>query len=157
MTDSTLQEGAPAPEFRLPASTGETIGLDDFKGKQDVVLYFYPRDNTPGCTTEACSFRDNIAAVQGHGAALLGVSPDSLASHQKFTEKFDLNFPLLADQGAELARAYGVWVEKQQYGRKFMGIERSTFLIDKDGLIRKIWRKVKANGHAAEVIAALED
>ena len=151
-----LQEGVPAPDFSLPASTGGNIGLAGYKGKQAVVLYFYPRDNTPGCTTEACAFRDSQPAVQTNDAVVLGVSPDSLGSHEKFTAKLELNFPLLVDQGAELAKAYGVWVEKKQYGRSFMGIERSTFLIDKDGVIRKIWRKVKVKDHAAEVLRALE-
>lgn len=155
MTGSELQEVAAAPGFRLPASTGGEIGLDDFKGKKAVVLYFYPRDNTPGCTTEACSFRDNLGEVEARGAAVLGVSPDSVGSHEKFTGKFGLNFPLLADKDTEVAKAYGVWVEKKQYGRTYMGIERSTFLIDKDGIIRKIWRKVKVNGHTAEVLEAL--
>jgi peroxiredoxin Q/BCP len=151
-----LKEGAPAPDFSLLSTSGETIRLSDFKGKQAVVLYFYPKDSTPGCTVEACSFRDNLAAVQGHGAAVLGVSPDSVKSHASFTQKQNLNFPLLADTERELAQAYGVWVEKKQYGRTFMGIERSTFLIDKDGRIKKIWRKVTPKSHVADVIAALE-
>jgi peroxiredoxin Q/BCP len=156
MTDSTITEGAPAPEFSLPSTNGDTISLSDFKGKQAVVMYFYPKDSTPGCTVEACSFRDNLAAVQSHGAAVLGVSPDSVKSHASFTQKQSLNFPLLADTERELAKAYGVWVEKKQYGRTFMGIERSTFLIDKDGKIKKIWRKVTPKTHVAEVIEALK-
>ena len=156
MADSTITEGAAAPDFALPSTSGETISLSDFKGKQAVVLYFYPKDSTPGCTVEACSFRDNLAAVQAHGAAVLGVSPDSVKSHANFTQKQNLNFPLLADTERELARAYGVWVEKKQYGRTFMGIERSTFLIDKDGKIKKIWRKVTPKTHVADVIEALK-
>ena len=156
MADNAVVEGAPAPDFSLPSTSGETISLSDFKGKQAVVLYFYPKDSTPGCTVEACSFRDNLAAVQGHGAAVLGVSPDTVKSHASFTQKQNLNFPLLADTERELAKAYGVWVEKKQYGRTFMGIERSTFLIDKDGKIKKIWRKVTPKTHVADVITALE-
>jgi len=156
MADTELKEGAPAPNFSLPSTSGETISLSDFKGKPAVVLYFYPKYSTPGCAVEACSFRDNLAAVQGHGAAVLGVSPDSVKSHANFTAKQDLNFPLLADTEKSLAQAYGVWVEKKQYGRTYMGIERSTFLIDKDGKIKKIWRKVTPKTHVAEVIKALE-
>jgi thioredoxin-dependent peroxiredoxin len=156
MAGSNVTEGMPAPDFSLPSTSGETISLSDFKGKQAVVLYFYPKDSTPGCTVEACSFRDNLGAVQSHGAAVLGVSPDSVKSHANFTQKQNLNFPLLADTERELAKAYDVWVEKKQYGRTFMGIERSTFLIDKDGKIKKIWRKVTPKTHVADVIAALE-
>jgi thioredoxin-dependent peroxiredoxin len=156
MTENTITEGAPAPDFSLPSTSGETISLSDFKDKQAVVLYFYPKDSTPGCTVEACSFRDNVAAVQSHGAVVLGVSPDSVKSHASFTQKQSLNFPLLADSERELAKAYGVWVEKKQYGRTFMGIERSTFLIDKNSNIKKIWRKVTPKTHVADVIQALE-
>ena len=156
MADSTIKEGDSAPDFTLPSTSGDTISLSDFKGKQAVVLYFYPKDSTPGCTVEACSFRDNLEAVQAHGAAVLGVSPDSVKSHASFTQKQNLNFPLLADTERELARAYGVWVEKKQYGRTFMGIERSTFLIDKDGKIKKIWRKVTPRTHVADVVEALK-
>jgi peroxiredoxin Q/BCP len=153
---AALQEGQDAPDFKLPSTSGETVSLADFRGKQEVVLYFYPKDDTRGCTIEACAFRDNIASVQGRGVALLGVSPDSVDSHQKFTDKFSLNFPLLADEGANLAQTYGVWVEKTNYGRKYMGVERSTFLIDKDGKLKKIWRNVNAEGHVQDVIKALE-
>jgi peroxiredoxin Q/BCP len=156
MTGVQLQEGAPAPEFDLPSSTGESIALDDFKGKKSVVLYFYPKDDTPGCTTEACSFRDNIASVQGHGAAVLGVSPDSVESHEQFRDKFSLNFPLLADDGARVSQAYGVWVERERDGKKSMGIARTTFLIDPEGNIKKIWRQVNPNEHVAEVLEALQ-
>ncbi|MFN0070571.1 MAG: thioredoxin-dependent thiol peroxidase [Chloroflexota bacterium] len=151
-----IKEGAPAPNFSLPSTSGETVSLADFRGKQAVVLYFYPKDSTPGCTVEACSFRDNLVEVQELGAAVLGVSPDSVKSHANFTQKQNLNFPLLADTERELANAYGVWVEKKQYGRTYMGIERSTFLIDTDGTIKKIWRKVTPKVHVAEVIAALK-
>ena len=151
---TTLEVGAPAPEFNLPASTGETINLADLRGRP-VVLYFYPKDDTPGCTTEACSFRDNLAAVQTRGAVLLGVSPDSVASHQKFARKHGLEFPLLADTDKTVSQAYGVWVEKNMYGRKYFGVERSTFLIGPDGRLQRIWRKVSPKGHVAQVLAAL--
>jgi peroxiredoxin Q/BCP len=147
-------EGKKAPAFALEATDGTKIALKDFAGKQPVVLYFYPKDMTSGCTTEACDFRDNGAALKKLGVAVLGVSPDSVKSHGKFTEKEQLNFPLLADVEKKVAEAYGVWVEKSMYGRKYMGIERSTFLIDKDGKIAKAWRKVKVPGHVAEVLAA---
>ena len=156
LVDSMLQEGAPAPDFRLPASTGKTIGLDDFKGKQSVVLYFYPKDDTRGCTIEACSFRDNIASVQGHGAVVLGVSPDGVDSHNQFIDKHNLNFPLLADEDTAISQAYGVWVLRERDGHQFMGIERSTFLIDPNGIIKKIWRQVDPNEHVPEVIEALK-
>ncbi|MFN8525472.1 MAG: thioredoxin-dependent thiol peroxidase [Chloroflexota bacterium] len=156
MADVLLQEGDAAPGFRLLSTSGEPIDLGDFKGRQSVVLYFYPRDDTPGCTVEACSFRDNIASVQGHGAAVLGVSPDDVESHQKFTEKFSLNFPLLADEGATISQAYGVWKLRERDGKQFMGIERSTFLIGTDGRIKKIWRQVNPNEHVPEVIEALK-
>jgi peroxiredoxin Q/BCP len=153
---SDLKVGEAAPEFNLPSTTGEMVSLADFRGKQEVVLYFYPKDDTRGCTIEACSFRDNIASVQSRGVALLGVSPDSVDSHQKFTDKFSLNFPLLADEGANLAQTYGVWVEKNRYGNTYMGVDRSTFLIDKDGKLKKIWRGVTPEGHVDDVIKALD-
>jgi thioredoxin-dependent peroxiredoxin len=157
VTDGEIpQVGDLAPDFTLLASTGGTISLADYRDKQEVVLYFYPKDDTPGCTVEACSFRDNIGAVQGHGAIVLGVSPDDVKSHEKFTRKFELNFPLLSDVGALVSQAYGVWVEKNMYGRKYMGVERSTFLIGKDGKIRQAWRKVTPKGHVDAVLSALE-
>jgi thioredoxin-dependent peroxiredoxin len=152
---SPLEVGDLAPEFSLPASTGQTISLADYRGKQAVVLYFYPKDDTPGCTVEACSFRDNQPAVEAQGAVVLGISPDSVGKHQKFVQKFSLGFPLLADEGAKVCQAYGVWVEKHMYGRTYMGVERSTFLIDQDGQISKIWRKVSPKSHVADVLAAL--
>jgi peroxiredoxin Q/BCP len=151
-----IQAGEVAPGFELPDSEMELVRLADFAGAKTVVLYFYPKDDTPGCTVEACSFRDNIGAVQGHGAIVLGVSPDDVKSHEKFTRKFELNFPLLSDVGALVSQAYGVWVEKNMYGRKYMGVERSTFLIGKDGKIRQAWRKVTPKGHVDAVLSALE-
>lgn len=149
-----LKQGDRAPAFSLPADTGETISLKDLKGKP-VVLYFYPRDDTSGCTVEACEFRDHWKEVRKAGAVVLGVSPDSTRSHQKFRAKFDLPFPLLADEGHEVAEAYGAWGEKSMYGRKYQGILRTTFLIGKDGRITRVFEKVKPKGHAAEVLAAL--
>jgi peroxiredoxin Q/BCP len=150
-----ITEGAPAPEFSLPDQSGATVRLSGFRGRT-VVLYFYPKDDTPGCTTEACSFRDRSAALSDAGAVVLGVSPDGTASHERFARKYELPFPLLADQDHAVAEEYGVWVEKSNYGRKYMGIERSTFVIDGDGIVRKVFRKVKAAGHADEVLAAVQ-
>lgn len=150
-----LKEGMQAPDFSAAAANGETISLRDLRGK-NVVLYFYPKDDTPGCTVEACAFRDAESEMRRLGAAVLGVSRDGAASHKRFTEKYQLNFPLLADEDETICRAYGVIVEKTMYGKKVMGIERSTFLIGGDGVIRRVWRKVKAEGHAQEVLAALQ-
>ncbi len=146
----------PAPPFSLPATTGQKISLKQFPGSK-VVLYFYPKDDTPGCTKEACQFRDGIADIKKAGAVILGVSPDDVASHEKFLKKFSLPFPLLADVDHAVAEKYGVWVEKSMYGRKYMGIERSTFLIDSQGRIGRIFSKVKVSDHYAEVLAALAE
>lgn len=150
----SVLEGQPAPDFALPTADGNIIRLSDLRGKK-VVLYFYPKDDTPGCTKEACSFRDNLGALQGMGVVVLGVSPDSVASHQKFAQKHGLTFPLLADEGAQVATAYGVWKEKQQYGRRYMGIERTTFIIDEEGIVRRVFPKVKVDGHVEEVMEAI--
>jgi thioredoxin-dependent peroxiredoxin len=149
-----IAEGQRAPDFELPAGDGSIVKLADLRGKT-VVLYFYPKDDTPGCTREACSFRDNYATIQELGVTLLGVSPDKATAHQKFTSKYELPFPLLSDEGAKLAQELGVWVEKVNYGKKYMGIERSTFVIDGNGVVRKIFRKVKVDGHTEEVLAAV--
>jgi len=154
---STVKVGKPAPAFSLPASTGGEISLAGFSGKQHVVLYFYPKDMTPGCTQEACSFRDLQEDFAEAGAAILGVSADDLDSHDKFTEKHHLNFPLLSDAGGKVAQEYGVWQEKNIGGNKHMGMVRTTFLIDRQGVIRQIWPKVKVDEHAEEVLAALRD
>jgi peroxiredoxin Q/BCP len=154
---STLAVGLKAPAFSLTSTTGDTISLSDFAGRNHVVLYFYPKDDTPGCTIEACSFRDRIREIEDLGAVVLGVSPDDVASHVKFTDKHGLNFPLLADPGATLAKKFDVWREKNLYGRKSMGIERSTFIIDKEGKLAAMWRKVKVDGHDDEVIDALRE
>ena len=151
-----LEEGKKAPTFSLPSDTGKTISLDDFRGTRKVVLYFYPKDDTSGCTTQACEFRDNWKAVQAAGAVVLGVSPDGVASHGKFKGKYQLPFPLLADEDHAVAEAYGAWGEKSMYGRKYHGILRTTFVIGTDGKIEKVFQKVKPKGHAAEVLAALE-
>ena len=149
-----LKEGDKAPEFTALTNGGGEVSLSDFKGKS-VILYFYPRDNTPGCTKEACAFRDEFAAFKKKGAVVLGVSTDSAKSHDKFVEKQKLPFTLLADEDKKIVNAYGVWGEKHFMGMKFMGTNRVTFLIGPDGRIKKIWPKVKPAQHAQEVLAAL--
>ena len=149
-----LKTGDKAPPFSLATDGGGTLSLKDLKGKK-VVLYFYPKDDTSGCTTEACEFRDSWKAVQQAGATVLGVSPDNVASHDKFKAKFKLPFPLLADPDHAVAEAYGAWGEKSMYGRKYHGILRSTFIIDESGRIAAVFPKVKPKGHAAEVLKAL--
>ncbi len=146
--------GDKAPDFTLPADDGRTMSLKDFRGKK-VVLYFYPKDDTPGCTAEACSFRDNLGRVTTKGAVVLGVSRDDTESHGKFRDKYHLNFPLLADDAGKVTEAYGVWKKKSLYGRSFMGIERTTFLIDEQGKVARVWPRVKVQGHTDEVLAAL--
>lgn len=149
-----LREGDVAPAFTVATNGGGRVSLADFKGKH-VVLYFYPRDNTPGCTLEACAFRDEFAALKRKGAVVLGVSVDSVKSHDKFVAKYELPFPLLANEDKTIVQAYGVWGEKQFMGRKFMGTHRVTFLIDPKGRIKKIWSEVTPKTHAAEVLAVL--
>ena len=149
-----LKIGDKAPTFSLPTGDGKTLALKDLKGKK-VVLYFYPKDNTSGCTKEACSFQENSSAVKKKKAIVLGVSADSSSSHAKFATKYDLSFPLLSDEKKEVLKAYGVWKEKSMYGRKYMGIERTTFIIDEDGKIAQIFPRVKVDGHTEEVLAAL--
>jgi peroxiredoxin Q/BCP len=142
-----VEKGSRAPDFTLPSDDGGTVTLSALRGKK-VVLYFYPKDDTPGCTTQACDLRDAMPTFLDLDAVVLGVSPDSVVSHRKFRDKFGLNYPLLADEGHRVAEAYGVWKEKNLYGRKSMGIERSTFLIDEDGVVLEAWRKVSPKGHA---------
>jgi len=149
-----LTTGSAAPSFSLRSDAGDVINLADFKGRK-VVLYFYPKDDTSGCTVEACEFRDSWAAVKRTGAALFGISPDGVDSHQKFKRKYDLPFPLLADPDHAVAERYGVWGEKSMYGRKYFGIKRSTFVIDQNGVIARVFANVKPKGHAAEVLEAL--
>jgi thioredoxin-dependent peroxiredoxin len=149
-----VEEGHPAPDFTLPTETGEPLTLSDLRGRP-VVLYFYPRDDTPGCTKQACSFRDAYAGFGEQGVTILGVSPDTEAAHVKFKEKYGLPFTLLADPEHEVAELYGVWVEKNAYGKKSMGIKRSTFVIDAEGNVAKAMPGVKPEGHADVVLAAL--
>lgn len=150
-----LKIGKKAPAFSLPNQDGKVVSLSDYKGKK-VVLYFYPKDDTPGCTKESCDFRDGINDIREGGAEVLGVSGDSVESHKKFVKKFNLNFPLLSDENKTMIRAYGVWKEKSLYGRKYMGIERTTFIIDENGKIDNIFAKVKVNGHLEEVLGELD-
>jgi peroxiredoxin Q/BCP len=147
----TVEAGLTAPNFTLEANNGEKVSLSDFLGK-NVVLYFYPKDMTPGCTTEACDFRDQHVNFEALDAVILGISPDPVERHVKFVEKYGLPFLLLADPDHQVAEAYGVWKLKKNYGREYMGIERSTFVIDKEGKIAKEWRKVKVKGHVEEAL-----
>ncbi len=149
-----VAKGAPAPDFTLPTDGGESLRLSSLRGRK-VVLYFYPKDDTPGCTAQACELRDALPRFEGVDAVILGVSPDPVASHRKFRDKHGLNFTLLSDEDHAVADAYGVWAQKSMYGRSYMGIERSTFLIGEDGTVLEAWRKVKPEGHAELVAAAL--
>jgi thioredoxin-dependent peroxiredoxin len=149
-----IKTGDKAPAFSLPSTDGSVVSLKDFRGKK-VVLYFYPKDDTPGCTKEACSFSENLARVKRKGALVFGVSADSVASHKKFTEKYDLRFPLLSDESKEMIKAYGVWQKKTFMGRKYMGIVRTTFIIDEEGTIAHMFPNVKVDGHTDEIIKAL--
>ncbi len=162
MSDAqSVQEEQAAPDFTLPAVGSEDVvkngqvHLQDLKGRT-IVLYFYPKDDTPGCTKEACSFRDANREMQKRGIVVLGVSTDSVDSHQKFAGKYGLSFPLLADTDTTVSQLYGVYGEKSLYGRKYIGVSRETFLIDKDGIVRKVWPKVKPDDHASEVLEAIE-
>lgn len=146
-----IETGKQAPDFELAASNGEKVKLSDYKGRY-VVLYFYPKDMTPGCTTEACDFRDQINEFKGLDTVILGVSPDNITMHQKFIEKYSLPFALLADEDHQVAELYGVWQLKNMYGREYMGIERSTFVINPDGVLVKEWRKVKVKDHVTEAL-----
>lgn len=150
-----LNSGDKAPDFSLPCDGGGTISLKKLKG-QNVVLYFYPKDDTSGCTKEAMEFNALRAKFAKAGTEILGVSPDSVASHDKFKKKYDLAFPLVSDEEKDMLSAYGVWVEKSMYGRKYMGVERTTFLIDAKGKIHEVWRKVKVPGHAEAVLKAAQ-
>jgi len=151
----SVNVGDKAPSFTLPADGGGKVSLKDFKDKT-VVLYFYPKDDTSGCTAEACAFRDALPDFSKVKAEIIGISRDPVKSHDKFKAKYDLPFPLASDEDGKVCEAYGTWVEKSMYGRKYMGIERSTFLIDGKGVIRNVWRKVKVPGHADEVLKAAE-
>lgn len=150
-----IEEGSKAPAFTLTSDSGKKIKLSELAGSP-VVLYFYPKDDTPGCTREACAFRDRQAELQQAGAVLLGVSADDVDSHVKFRDKYSLNFPLLADLEHKVAEKYGAWREKNMYGKKSMGIQRSTFLIDSAGKVCKVWKRVQVDGHDAQVLEALQ-
>jgi peroxiredoxin Q/BCP len=152
---SQLQAGDRAPDFTGLDTDGNRVSLADFKGRT-LVLYFYPQDNTPSCTSQACNLRDNLSALSARGIAVVGVSPDDAASHRKFTDKYGLNFPLIADTDHTLIQAYGVWGEKQMYGRKYMGLLRTTFVIGGDGIIRHVFHKPKVKEHAGEVLDCLK-
>ena len=151
----SVEEGKKAPDFTAPTDGGGKLKLSELRGKA-VVLYFYPKDDTSGCTAEACSFRDNAAAFKKLKAQVVGVSKDSVASHDKFKKKYSLTFPLVSDADGKICDKYGTWVEKILYGRKYMGIERATFLIDKTGTVAKVWHKVKVPGHVDEVLQAVK-
>jgi len=149
-----LKIGDKAPDFKLPADSGKEINLNDLRGKK-VILYFYPKDMTSGCTKEACDFRDSIKKFEKKNTVVLGVSADSTGSHQKFKDKYDLPFTLLSDETKKMIKDYGVWKEKSLYGKKYMGIERTTYVIDEKGRIEKIFNKVKVDGHIDEILAGL--
>jgi peroxiredoxin Q/BCP len=155
MTTPWIEAGQPAPDFVAQSDPGEQVRLSELRGRP-VVLYFYPKDDTPGCTIEACAFRDRKDELARRGIALLGVSPDGVESHRRFRDKHGLNFPLLADPDRGIAGAYGAWREREKDGRTSMGLQRSTFLIDADGVVRKVWRKVDVRGHDREVIDAVD-
>jgi len=157
MAESIPAVGKAAPKFKLSSSTGKPISLEDFKGKQTVVLYFYPKADTPGCTKESCGFRDALADFEKHKIAVLGISPDPVKDVDKFSKKFELNFPLLADEDHAIAEKYGVWVEKSMYGKKYWGVARTTFVIGKDGKIVHVFEKVKPEGHDQEVLGWVKE
>jgi peroxiredoxin Q/BCP len=151
----SVEEGKKAPDFTAATDGGKKLKLSELRGKP-VVLYFYPKDDTPGCTTEACGFRDSAADFKKLKAQVVGVSKDSVARHDKFKAKYKLNFPLVSDEDGKICEKYGTWIEKSLYGRKYMGIDRATFLIDKDGVVRNVWRKVTVTGHVAAVRKAVQ-
>jgi peroxiredoxin Q/BCP len=154
MMETTLKIGDPAPDFSLPADNGQTVSLADFRGKK-VILYFYPKDDTPGCTTQACGFRDTYPQIEERNAVVIGVSPDDVKSHQKFKTKFDLPFLLVADTEHTLAEAYGVWGEKSMYGKKFMGIQRSHFVIDEEGRLLDVQGKISPADSVSQALKIL--
>lgn len=146
-----LKKGDKAPDFKLSADDGKTYSMKDFKGK-NVILYFYPKDMTSGCTAEACDFRDKIKLIQKKNSIVIGINKDNIESHKKFKSKYELPFILLSDESAKILKSYGVWNEKSMYGRKYMGIERTTFIIDEKGIIKEVFNKVKVNGHVEEIL-----
>jgi peroxiredoxin Q/BCP len=153
--DHVLQAGQPAPKFRLPSSTGKTVALADFIGMRRVVLFFYPKADTPGCTTEACGFRDALPRFDTANAAVLGISPDPIDDVARFAQKFDLNYPLLADADHAVAEQYGVWQEKSLYGKRYFGVVRTTFVIGLDGRVERVFEKVNPEGHEREVMLTI--
>lgn len=155
-TSKTPEVGQPAPDFTLTSTDDREVSLAEFRGKKSIVLYFYPRDDTPGCTAEACSFRDLRALFNEHGAEILGISTDSVKSHKKFRDKYHLTFPLLADPDHAVADRYGVWQQRKFMGRQFMGVARTTFVIDPQGTIKAVFPNVKVEGHADKVLGALQ-
>ncbi|WP_438943389.1 thioredoxin-dependent thiol peroxidase [Paenibacillus roseus] len=155
MMEQVLKVGEPVPEITLPAANGEQVSLSDFRGKK-VILYFYPKDNTPTCTEQSCGFRDAYGDIEDSGAVVIGVSTDDVKSHKKFIEKYELPFVLLADTEHEACEAYGVWQLKKMYGKEYMGIVRSTFLIDEEGRLLREWRKVRLKGHLEQVLESLK-
>ncbi|MBM7661779.1 peroxiredoxin Q/BCP [Bacillus mesophilus] len=152
-----IEEKMTSPDFTLQGSNGEMVSLSDFKGKKHVVLYFYPKDMTPGCTTQACDFKEHHKSFADLDAVIIGVSPDPLTKHQKFVEKYELPFLLLVDEDHKVAESYGVWTLKKNFGKEYMGIERSTFVISKEGIIEKAWKKVKVKGHVEEALAFVRE
>lgn len=150
----TVDIGVKAPDFTLPANNGEKVSLSNYRGRK-VVLYFYPKDMTPGCTTEACDFRDSYEKFLNAGATILGISPDPIQKHQKFVEKYDLPFILLSDETTEVAKLYDVWKLKKNFGKEYMGIERTTFLINEEGMIENVWQKVRVKNHVEDVFSVL--
>ncbi|MEH6937941.1 thioredoxin-dependent thiol peroxidase [Bacillus sp. JJ664] len=150
----TVDIGIKAPDFTLPANNGDEVSLSNYLGRK-VVLYFYPKDMTPGCTTEACDFRDSYEKFISAGATILGISPDPIQKHQKFVEKYDLPFILLSDETTEVAKLYDVWKLKKNFGKEYMGIERTTFLINEEGMIEKVWQKVRVKNHVEDVFSVL--
>ncbi len=153
---AALKRGAKAPDFTLPTGDGKELALSELRGKK-VVLYFYPKDMTSGCTKEACSFQENLSAIKKKGAVVVGVSPDSPSSHQKFAEEYGLSFPLVSDEKKTILKKYGVWKQKSLYGKRYMGVERTTFIINEEGIITHIFPKVKVDGHTEEVLKALDE
>ena len=151
----TLKEGDVAPDFSLPASNGETISLKDYIGKK-VVIYFYPKDDTPGCTIEACNFRDDYSEITDTGAVILGVSKDDIKSHNKFINKYDLPFLLLSDESTKMISAYGAWVEKKMFGKEYYGVSRKTYLIDEEGKVQRVWPKVDVKTHSKDIIELIK-
>ena len=151
-----IAEGDKTPAVAVQSDNGKVLDLAQYRGKRNVVLYFYPKDNTPGCTKESVNFQADLKKIRALDSEVIGVSPDSVASHQRFKDKYGFDFPLLADVDKQVCQDFGVWVQKSMFGKKYMGVQRATFIIGKDGVIKKVWSKVSVSGHAEEVLAALQ-